>query len=137
MHAQALQRAGIRVLALEHAAPVRRRLADPAGEEAGVALLERGLDLLDPAPVLGERAADRVGVVEVDVDPDARVRAGDARHVAQRAAGVRERLVAVDARGAGLVRDDVREHVRHVARHRDEAVVRVGVDRDRRRAERR
>ena len=39
-------------------------------------------------------ARDRVGVVEEDVDPDARVRAGDARHVAQRAAGVRERLVA-------------------------------------------
>ena len=41
----------------------------------------------------------------------------------------------VDAGGARLVRDDVREHVRHVTRHRDEPVVRVGVDRDRRRTE--
>ena len=79
--------------------------------------------------------ADRVGVVEEDVDPDARVRARDARHVAERAAGVRERLVPVDARRARLVDDHVREHVRHVARQRDEPVVRVGVDRDRRRAE--
>ena len=53
-----------------------------------------------------------VGVVEEDVDPDARVRAGDAGHVAQRAAGVRERLVPVDRRRAGLVDDHVREHVR-------------------------
>ena len=85
--------------------------------------------------MLGELAADALGVVEEDVDPDARVRARDPRHVAQGAAGVRERLVALDARRAGLVRDDVREHVRHVARQRDEPVVRLGVDRDGRRAD--
>ena len=43
---------------------MRRRfvggLADPAREEARVALLERGLDLLDAPAVLGERAADRL-----------------------------------------------------------------------------
>ena len=43
----------------EHAAPVVRGLADPAGEEAAVAGLERGLELLDPPPVLGERLAER------------------------------------------------------------------------------
>ena len=46
-----------------------------------------------------------------------------------------ERLVALDARRAGLVRDDVGEHVRDVARQRDEPVVRLGVDRDGRRAD--
>src|SRR4051794_41919713 len=112
MHAQALQRPRVGILALEHAAAVRRGLADPAREEAGVALLERSLDLLDTAPVLGQRAADRAGVVEEDVDPDARVRAGDPRHVAQRPAGVRERLVPLDTRLTCLGRDDVREAVR-------------------------
>ena len=102
---------------------------------ARVALRERRLDLLEPATVLGERVADRIRVVEEDVDPDPRVRAGDARHVAQRAAGVSERLVAVDPRRAGLVRDDVREHVRHVAGERDEPVVGARIDRDGRRAE--
>ena len=119
---------------------MRRRLCDASpiqrARKPASPCSSAALDLLDPPPVLLERRADRVGVVEVDVDPDARVRAGDARHVAQRAAGVRERLVALDPRGAGLVRDDVREHVRHVARHRDEAVVRVGVDRDGRGADR-
>ena len=83
VHADALERAGIRVLALEHAAAALRRLADPAGEDPGVALLERGLDLFDPAAVLLQRGADRVGVVKVDVDPDAGVCARDARHVAE------------------------------------------------------
>ena len=118
---------------------IRRRLpaASPIqrARKPASPCVERGLDLLDPAAVLGERLADRLGVVEEDVDPDARVRAGDARHVAQRAAGVRERLVALDARRARLVDDHVREHVRHVARQRDEPVVRGRVDRDRHRAE--
>ena len=87
--AQPLQRARVGVGAGEHAPPVAARLADPAGEEAGVAARERRLDLLDAAAVLGERGGERLAVVEEDVDPDARVRAGDARHVAQRAAGGR------------------------------------------------
>src|SRR5690242_19509888 len=98
VHAQPVQRAWVRILALEHPAAALRRLSDPAREEPGVALLERSLDLFDATSVLLERGPDRIGVVEVDVDPDARVRAGDARHVAQRAAGMRERLVALDAR---------------------------------------
>src|SRR3954451_20052493 len=78
--AEPLQRARVVVRALEHPSPVPRRLADPAGQEAGVALGERDLDLLDPAPVLGERVADGRAVVEEDVDPDPWARAGDARH---------------------------------------------------------
>ena len=111
------------------ASPIQR-----ARKPASLAV-ERGLDLLDPAAVLGERLADRGRVVEEDVDPDPRVRAGDAGHVAQRAAGVRERLVALDARRARLVDEHVREHVRQVARQRDEPVVRGRVDRDRHGAE--
>ena len=79
--------------------------------------------------------ADRVGVVDEHVDPHARVRSGDARHVAERAAGVRKRLVALDAGGAGLVDDDVGEHVGQVARERDELVVRGRLDRVREGAE--
>src|SRR6476646_10506289 len=101
-----MQRARIRVLPLEHAAAVGRGLSDPAREVAGVALLQRRLHLLDAPAVLRERAADRLCIVEEDVDPDARVRARDARHVAQRAAGMRERLVTLDARFAGLVGND-------------------------------
>ena len=56
---------------------------------------------------------------------------GDARHVAQRAAGRLKRVVAVDAGRAGLVEQDVRERVRQVARDCDEPVVRAGVDRHR------
>src|SRR6478609_9142376 len=89
--------------AREHLAAVVGGLADPACEEAAVALLERGLELLDAAAVLGERLPDRAAVLEEDVDPDARVGAGHARHVAQGAAGRRKRLVAFDARRAGLV----------------------------------
>ena len=96
VHAQPLQRAGVGVRGLEQPAPVRRRLADPAREEAGVAGRERGLELLDAAPVLGERRGERGAVLEEDVDPDARVRARDAGHVAQRAAGRGERVVALD-----------------------------------------
>src|SRR3712207_8495863 len=43
------------------------------------------------------------------VDPDTRVGAGHARHVAQRAARRRERRVPVDARGADVVQQQVRE----------------------------
>ena len=96
VHAQPVQGARVLVGRVEHPAPVAARLADPAREKAGVAVGERGLELLDAAAVLGERGCERVAVVEEDVDPDPRVRAGDARHVAQRASGRRERVVAVD-----------------------------------------
>ena len=44
---------------LEQPAAVAAGLADPAREKAGVAGLERALDLLDAPAVLGERAAER------------------------------------------------------------------------------
>ncbi len=85
--------------------------------------------------MLGEPGPHGVGVVEEDVDPHARVRPGDPRHVSERAACVRERLVALDPRRTGLVDDDVREHVRHVAREGDELVVGARLDRVREGAE--
>src|SRR5581483_9487640 len=75
VQANVVERARVLVRDVEHAPSVLRRFADPPREEAGVALREGGLDLLDPPPVLGERLADRAGVVEEDVRPDARVRA--------------------------------------------------------------
>ena len=83
VHAQPLERARLVVGLGEHPAAVTGRLRDPAREEAGVAFGERALDLLDAATMLGERAPERLGVVEEDVDPDPWVRAGDTRHVAE------------------------------------------------------
>jgi hypothetical protein len=80
--------------------------------------------------VLAERRAQGLRVVEEYVDPDPWVRTGDARRVAQRAPRGREGVVALDPRGAGLVEDDVREHVREVRRHRHEPVVCARVDGD-------
>ena len=110
---------------------------DPAREEAGVARVERLLQLLDPAAVLAQRLAYRAGVLEKDVDPDPRVRSGDARHVPQRSprrGG--QRLVPVDPRRAGLVDEQVGERMREVAGQRDEPVVDGRVDGDGRGAER-
>ena len=71
--------------------------------------------------MLAERLAHRPRVVEEDVDPDPRVRAGDARHVAQRAARRSHRVVPVDPVRSGLVDEQVRERVRQVARQRERA----------------
>ena len=87
--------------------------------------------------MLPERVAERFGVVEEDVDPDARVRAGHSRHVAERAAGRRERVVPLDARRTRVIQEDVRKHVWQVRGQRDEPIVRACFDRDRLRAERR
>src|SRR5919198_3261624 len=74
--AQPVQVAGIcRIRALEHAPAVADRLADPAGDEPGVAGGERSLEVLDPAAVLGQRSPQLGGVVGEDVGPDARIRA--------------------------------------------------------------
>ena len=131
MDANTLQRAGILVRALEQPPAIAGSLADPAGEEPRVSRGERGLDLGDAPAVLGERRRDLLPVVEQNVDPDPRVGAGDARHVAQRSARCRERLVPLDAGVAGLVDEQVGERVRQVARDRDEPIVRSRVDRDR------
>ncbi len=122
---------------LEQAAPMAARLADPAREETRVAARERLLDLLEQPALLGERGPERLAVVEEDVDPDPRVRAADARHVPERAARRLQWVVPVDPRGARLVEEDVRQHVRQVAGDRDETIVGIGADRDGTRAERR
>ena len=135
VHVQLLEVARVGERLGEQPAPVRRRLGDPAGEEAGVSRLEGLLELFDAAAVIGERDAHRGGVLEEDVDPDPRVRSRDTRHLAQRATGGRERVVAVDAPGSDLVGEQVRERVRQVAGQSDDAVVRRRLDRDRRRAQ--
>ena len=128
---------GTRILVggLEQATPVAARLADPACQEPRVAARERIFELLDAAAVLGERGGQRLGVLEEDVDPDARVRARDAGHVAEGPACGGERIVPVDSRRAGLVQEDVRERVRQVARHGHEPVVRRRVDGERPRSQ--
>ncbi len=131
VHAHAMERSRVLVGGLEQTTPVAARLADPACEEPRVAARERVFELLDAAAVLGERGGQRVAVLEEDVDPDTRVRARDAGHVAKRPACGGERIVPVDSRRAGLVQEDVRERVRQVARHGDETVVRGRVDRER------
>ena len=118
--------AGIGIRLGQQPPPVLRRLADPARQVAGVGLVERA----SRAPRRGAgarraRARALVGVLEEDVDPDPRVRAGHAGHVPQRPAGAGERLVAVHARRADLVHEHVGERVRDVARQRDELVVRA------------
>ena len=119
MDAELLQLAGVGVGINQHPAAVAGRLADPAREKAGVPGIEGALELLDQPAVLGQRLAERGRVLEEDVDPDPRVRSGDAGHVAQRPACGGERLVAVDPTRAGLVHEQVRERVREVAGERD------------------
>src|SRR2546429_438389 len=103
------------------AAGFAARLAVPAREEPGAPGGDRALQLLHAPPVLAERLAERTRVLEEDVDPDPRVRAGDAGHVAQRPARRRERLVALDAARAGLVDEHVRQRVRQGAPDPDQA----------------
>ena len=75
-------------------------------------------------------AREGVAILEEDVDPDPRVRAGDARHVAQRPAGGGERLVAFDAVApAWLTRTFASACGRWLVT-RNEPVVRGGIDRD-------
>ncbi len=119
---------------------IRRRLpaasAIQRASEPGVARL-RARPRAARRGAGGRRAplCSALGVVEEDVDPDARVRAGHAGHVAERPSRRCERLVAVDASRSRLIDEHVCEHVRKVARQRDEPIVRARVDGDRRRAE--
>ena len=135
--AQLLEGAEVGVRLRQHAPAVATRLADPACEEAGVAGVERLLQLLDAAAVLDERLADGAGVLQEDVDPDPRIRAGDAGHVPERSPrSGGERLVPVDPRGPGLVDKQVGKRMGKVAGQGDEAVVDGRVDGDGRGAER-
>jgi len=128
--AQVVELARVGVGVRQHPPPVSRGLADPACEEARVARLERGLELLDAAAVLAQRVAQLLCVLEEDVHPDPRVGAGHAGHVPQRPAGDGQRLVAFDSRRSGLVHEQVGERVRQVARQRDEPVMGLGIDGD-------
>src|SRR5215207_1661431 len=106
MHLDTLQGADVGVRLREQAPAVARRFADPPCEPAGITGLEGALELFDPTPVLGERGAHRLGVLEEDVDPDARVRARDPSHLAERAASGCERFVPVYAHSARLIEDE-------------------------------
>ena len=136
VHLHAEQLRGLLERVPEELLALRRSLADPAREKAGVTAFERRLELLDAAPVLGERRAQLRCVVEEDVHPDARVRPRDAGHLAEGGARRGERVVPLDRRRADLVEEQVRERVREVADEREQAVVRLRVDRDGNRAER-
>ena len=122
---------------LQHPPAVARRLADPARQEARVAGVERR-DRPRPAAG-GARAARPAAASRFSRKMSTQMRAfapGDAGHVAERAADRGQRVVPVDPAGAGLGDQQVREHVRQVARQRQQPVVGAGVDRHRRRAER-
>ena len=105
----------------------RRASPSPAGE--------RRADLAEPRDRVVDRADQRVGVGEVDVAPDRGVGAGDARDVAEARAGRRQPLALLRQRARGLGDEHVGEHVREVRDRRHQAVVRVGVERRRPRAE--
>jgi hypothetical protein len=128
MHTHALELAHVRKRLLEELPPIPGRLADPASQPTGIPGVERPLELLDATPVLGESRAKLTRVVHEDVDPDARVRAGNARHVAQRAPGCRQRLVPVDTQRPGVVEHDVGKRVWKVARQRQKPVMGLGID---------
>ena len=70
VHLEALELPGVAVRLFEEPAAVARRLADPARQEAGIALRESTLEIFDPPAVLLERRPELRGVVEEDVDPD-------------------------------------------------------------------
>ena len=78
-------------------------------------------DLFDEGVELG---AHGVAVREQDVAPQRRVRAGDARRVAEAGPGRRQARSIVAERPRRLVGEHVREHVRHVADRRHHAIVR-------------
>ena len=82
-------------------------------------------------------ALERLAVRQEDVAPQRRVRARHARRVAEARAGRRQALRLVGQLARGLAHQHVREHVRQVADGRHQAVVHVGRDRGRPRAERR
>ena len=126
-----------RVGGVQQAPAVAGRVGDPAGDVAGILALQRPRQVVQPAAVLAQPVQQRLAVVQEDVDPDPRVGAGDAGHVAERPADGGQRVMAVHAPGAGLVDQRVGDGVRQVAGQRDQPVVRVRVDRHRPGAQRR
>ena len=81
-------------------------------------------------------ALERLAVGQEDVAPQRRVRARHARGVAEARAGRRQALRLVGQLARRLADQHVREHVRQVADGRHQAVVHLGGDRRRARAER-
>ena len=94
------------------------RSGDGEGVERGAERREGGVEL--------------VAVLEEDVRPERRVRAGDAGHLPERRAGMRERGLVL----GGGEHQRVRDRVGEVAREREHPVVRVGVGAHGARAER-
>ena len=94
-------------------------LDDPVTNKTGVAARERLFELLDQTAVLGQRLAQWVRVLEKDVNPDAGIGAGHARHVSERATRAGKRLVPLHARRAGLVDQQVGERMRKMTGQRE------------------
>ena len=124
--------------AAEHAgleqrlALARRRLL-PVRQAVAVAGRERVARLLEAAQDVVDGVEQRVAVGQVDVGPQRRVGARHARRVAERRAGRRQPLAA--ERAAGLADERVGDDVGQVRDGGHHAVVGVGVDGQRPRAE--
>jgi hypothetical protein len=118
LHAEELLRLLERVA--QQLLALRRRLADPAREEAGVAALERRLELLDAPAVLGERAA-QLGAFSRKMSTQMRGFAPATRVISRNdAPAAASGIVPLDRRGADLVQEQVRERVRQVADEREQ-----------------
>src|SRR4051812_2831685 len=116
---------------LEQAAAMLASAVVPGAHGPCVAAAERLRDLLEAFDRRVHLVGDGGCVLEVDVRPDAAVRAGDARGVAEARADPRERLVLAVDGARGLRDEHVRQHVRQVADRGEQTVVRVRVERDR------
>ena len=97
------------------------------GERRAVARRERRAGRAEARDRVVDRVQERVAVGEVDVGPQRRVGAGDARRVAEARAGRRQPLAA--ERAGGLGDEDVGDDVRQVRHRGHHPVVGVGVDR--------
>ncbi len=133
--ADAVERARVGVGGLEHPAPVRGRLADPAARKpasrrssaASTCSIRRRTSASSSRTA---SALSRNTSIHIRGFAPA-IRVMSRREPPALASGV----VALDPALAGAVDDHVREHVRNVADQRDQPVVRRRVDRDRERAE--
>ena len=114
-------------------APDRRGRLPHAQPVAVAVAVEQGAHLPQPAHEVVDLRAERDAVGAVDLLPQRRVRARDARRVAKRRPGRGQRL-AVERLGR-LLDEQVRDDVRQVRHGRHQAVVVGGRDRRRHRAE--
>ena len=121
---------------LEQAAAVVAGAVVPGAHGTGIGRTERARDLPEALDRGLHLVGDRGGVLHVDVGPDGGVGPGHTRGVAKARADARKRLVLAVHRARGLSDQHVRHDVRKVADCREQAVVGVGVERKRARAER-